>query len=158
MSIWMRVIGCEMRQGDLTPIRCLASGFCRYVNKNIYIPELYPRYCAMCSIVWLRLNVAESRESVRNGPMRNNWDASEDLYTSLVYGDFAPIKSDRWFRIRIKIKHAPEQRSCLGVEVEGSVNGGWERIKPDDYRSYEIWTCARSYASGDATPYGGWFG
>ena len=28
----------------------------------------------------------------------------------------------------------------------------------DDCRSYATWTCARSYASGDATPHGGWFG
>ena len=40
---------------------------------------------------------------------------SEDLYTSLVYGDFAPAMN--WQGFRIESYNAPEQRSCFGEEV-----------------------------------------
>ena len=73
--------------------------------------------------------------------------ASEVLYTSLVYAVFTPAAKSAG----IKIDMHPDR---------GPVPGKWCRtpLTADDHQSYETWTCARSYASGDATPYGGWFG
>ena len=52
----------------------------------------------MCGIVWLRLKVVQSRSpiQVRIG---ENPGQSEALYTSLVYGNFAPAMN--WQEVRI---------------------------------------------------------
>ena len=68
----------------------------------------------MCGIVWLRLKVVQSRSPIQNR-IGENPGQSEALYTSLVYGDFAPAMN--WQGFRIESHNAPEQRSCFGEEV-----------------------------------------